>query len=474
MKFKLLSMSIVAGLSILSASCLYADDSMQIKISNDTNKTIYPLITANNQSCILSHKGIKQGQSYTFNLTRNCWNAGRVYLSDKPYQVQSDQPIQEDYQLAEYTFTNNKTSTVDYDFSAVDSLDSLPIAIEPIKKDGSTSIGFVGMNDKQSQKTIEKSINDFSSETGWPKFTNLPSKIPGGYNLFALTGESQLNQAKASTLRNTIINKWYNWYNDNKNYNMCTTAKDIAFCHSFENSVIDVINAFKANAHYNHINNPTQYQIIQHIMGYVPFNDPTKPPLTPPDWKYITTTIGDKVIGLLRGIPTKNGDHSKLFPDYDSIYNLNPYVTFIHKKLAMQIYAFSIDDSIGNLQFPNYNGIQIDVGGTESLPNQNPYTPPKPPIESKYHINLAPGWGTISGEICSTNIIKSNKLSFPISFSSKQCNVKLYSDKLNITFTLQKDIQGNLVLDESSYSGNIDYKTIYIGNKNINLPPPAH
>ena len=408
----------IGGSALLTSSFSYADstdNNMQIKVSNDTENQVYALITANNQSCIKDSGAIEAGSTKDISLPKECWNAGRVYISEKPFENKGDQPIEGDYQLAEYTFTSDDSGvqTVHYDFSAVDSLDSLPIAIEPIDKNGNSRDGYVGMDSSLTKESIEDNIAKFNKETNWPIFKNddpgYKGKIPGGYNLFAVP--QIIGGDTGDKARQEIISKWYAWYNDNNNYKMCENAEDQSFCRAFESSVIDVINAFKQNAEYNNVSNPSEYQIIQHIIGYVPFGE---------SWEYVTPEIGAKVIGLLRGIPTKDGDQSKLFPAYDSEYNLNPYVTFIHKVLGLHVYSFSIDDSIGNIQIPNYNGIQIDIGSTKSLPVDKLYNPnpqpgpgpgpgPTPAPSVAYNIFLGGGWGeTTVSEVCVTDGHKQN------------------------------------------------------------------
>lgn len=354
---------------ILGSKMAVASQNMQIKISNDTNDVIYPLITANNQQCVKNGISIPAGQSYTFNLSSNCWNAGRVYLAKEAFSISGDQPIAGKYQLAEYTFTNNGSVAVDYDFSAVDSLFTLPIAIEPINpiKPDIPKYGYTGMSQKQTEAVLQEEINQFTQATSWPTFSNAQNKIPGGYNLFALTSDIDINQGQASVVRNNIIKKWYDWHDKSS---MCSNSeRSKKACNAFQKSVIDVINAFEKNAAANGAVfknfQDKQYQIIQHIIGYVPFGS----------WDFITDNTSDKVIGLLRGVSRKSQEKQEqqyLFPDYNSQYSLDPYVTFIHKIAKLNVYAFSIDDAVGNYDVPNYNGIQIDVGGVKSLVNQYP------------------------------------------------------------------------------------------------------
>ncbi|MFO0888569.1 MAG: hypothetical protein U0790_05405 [Isosphaeraceae bacterium] len=59
-------------------------------------------------------------------------------------------------------------------------------------------------------------------------------------------------------------------------------------------------------------------------------------------------------------------------------YNLDPLVWFIHQKLGLTAYAFSLDDDIGNVQGGGANNIAIGVGGIKDLPSGDPYTNASP------------------------------------------------------------------------------------------------
>ena len=57
-----------------------------------------------------------------------------------------------------------------------------------------------------------------------------------------------------------------------------------------------------------------------------------------------------------------------------NVFNLDPYVWFIHRKLGLTAYAFSLDDDIGNVQGGGANQMNIGVGGLGGLVNTDPYT----------------------------------------------------------------------------------------------------
>jgi hypothetical protein len=58
-----------------------------------------------------------------------------------------------------------------------------------------------------------------------------------------------------------------------------------------------------------------------------------------------------------------------------NVFNLDPFVWFIHEKLGLSAYAFSLDDDVGNVQGGGANQVDFSIGGLGGLPNRDPYTP---------------------------------------------------------------------------------------------------
>lgn len=55
-------------------------------------------------------------------------------------------------------------------------------------------------------------------------------------------------------------------------------------------------------------------------------------------------------------------------------YNLDPFVWFVHDKLGLTAYAFSLDDDIGNVEAGGSTNIDVAVGGLAGLNNKSPYS----------------------------------------------------------------------------------------------------
>ena len=156
-------------------------------------------------------------------------------------------------------------------------------------------------------------------------------------------------------------------------------------------------------------------QVIQFyakLPGYDRTGNPTAPVLI--------GEVRDVVKSILRGVYDYNAitDQLKWYPDPSTptggqgfnVYNLDPYVWFVHKVEQMSAYGFSVDDDVSNPtatgpllaadgQANHYpNNLQIDFGGTESLGKTTQWFPTIPwgsltahaiisklPADSKYY-----------------------------------------------------------------------------------------
>lgn len=89
---------------------------------------------------------------------------------------------------------------------------------------------------------------------------------------------------------------------------------------------------------------------------------------------YYSNCFRDAIKSVLRGVPYPYWSYndSQLYPVPSSAINLDPIVWFVHKKLEMSAYAFSVDDDLGNQELVG-NGFVIAVGGTEGLPATNKF-----------------------------------------------------------------------------------------------------
>lgn len=460
-----------------------------IQIYNNSKETIYPVVEIARTVAGVSHpydyrvyvgadmaakkdNGLAPGKSATFTLPSTDWyKGGRVYLFDSQPKLPDASNLQpgnnnvfvdksgsgfqpdERYQLVEYTFTSK---LADYDISYVDHI-YLPVAVEV--NNGSVGYNGTGMNIADFQKDVVQFTQAFPY---WPQY-RLPTglsniKIPGGYNVFAqdqspssnFSGKLMLNAKRESSsdnkkpgksvALNSMLVQWQKWVNDS-NYcqeilksQVSNNGRDLAFCQAFQKNVQDVWQAFQKNAT-DQGHNATPEDVLEHIIGYTNFGG------LDGSWIDIKTKddhIGKEAIAIEAGIPySATGKYDKLkYPSYNSPYNLNPYVAFVHRVMNLNAYAFSIDDAIGNVNIPG-NGFVIAVGSLNGIPNKKPYVPAS---SYKLRLNSGPGWTDIN--VCGVDHkIPANQkagTSYPIT-QDKQCKVSLkQGNKATLSFIATK------------------------------------
>lgn len=267
-------------------------------------------------------------------------------------------PLNDPYQLIEYTFANIDTkeipyqislNNVDYDISYVDHT-YLPVALEP---EGNPSIGYTGtVRDTESFRNI---LEQFASDVQWPHFFQTPSyphvRLPGTYNLWI--GESI--EPKNSIAKQKMEKLWTNCGVLNEACNEIRIVMEL-FAFNYKKYM-----TYPCSSHAP----LTMELLMQHIYGWVPFNECPS--------GGIKNALYD----------TPGADYNKAVAAYQALQysylkdpgsTFNPYVNLIHGKdyLNMDAYAFSIDDASGNVNTEG-SGIIIAIGGDEGLPNKNPY-----------------------------------------------------------------------------------------------------
>ncbi|HEY9662797.1 MAG TPA: hypothetical protein V6C65_30460, partial [Allocoleopsis sp.] len=124
------------------------------------------------------------------------------------------------------------------------------------------------------------------------------------------------------------------------------------------------------------------YNVIGCNVGQIPFigQDSSS---TQKD-SLISGEITNKVKSVLRGVPDfKTDPESFWYPDPSvpkggcnfNVFNLDPFVWFVHKKLGLSGYGFSVDDDIADVGANKARNLKIAIGGLNGLPNWNPWIP---------------------------------------------------------------------------------------------------
>jgi len=389
-------------------------------------------------------------------------------------------PLNDPYQLVEYTWANLNIQTipyqiftnfVDYDLSYVDHT-YLPIAIEPYNNN---SVGYTGTI--QDLPTFRNILNKFAADKGWPHYIQTPQyqniRLPGAYNMLIGVDLNDQN----SIAKQNVEQFWTNCVNNPANNTMCQNISIVAalFNKNYQNYL-----SFPCVSHLP----LTLDLMLQHVYGWVPFNE----------------CVSNGFDNALYNTPGINYENSvKAYHDLQYSYltnsnnEFNPYVELIHGKnyLNMDAYAYSIDDAVGNINTIG-DGIIITVGGKFGLPNPNPYnsninptptpTPtPTPNPAQNINVNLgAPSagksWISYGIGTNTPNILLNGKLTFqipastifPVQISLKDSARKMYAFTIKQGYPLPSS--GIICNLGDSWCPHIVVNTNT--QKDINTPPP--
>ena len=319
-------------------------------------------------------------------------------------------PLNDPFQLTEYTFADVVTSQavpypidrthVDYDYSGVDQI-YLPVAMEPF---GSSLVGYTGSVVDLS--TFRTDINTFIGDTGWPLYAGLTfPRVPGAYNV--VTGNGALTDtAPATTL---LTNTW----------NSCLVNNDL--------NCVAVNNLFQANyTNCNGAGSPTQSELIQHIYGWVAFTGPAACGLNP-----LASTPGGVYDPAVAAYETLQYTFHQ-----DYLGNFNPYTQLVHQTLQMNVYAYSIDDAVGNINTIG-DGVVMTIGGANGLSNPlqydkneittvNPGAPPAGPLP------VFTNFGVCSTTASSGVLARGGSFSFQLPVSNYPCTITLEDTNNNL------------------------------------------
>lgn len=272
-------------------------------------------------------------------------------------------PLSDPAQLTEYTFCDVITTStttpfpidcthVDYDISSVDQV-YLPVAMEPY---GNNLVGWNGS--VMPVDTFRSILNDFASTYNWPKYIGSPPyditqmpRLPGAYNI--MIGNQSLTP-NAAQVAASITTNWDS-------------------CVSTSPDCKNVNALFQANYEHYRTLCPTptpltKPYLLQHVYGWVEFNDCGAVPIsnslksTP-----VTPAVPSFIAG---GYEIAENAYQRL--QYSGAFNR--YVQLIHNPgyLGTQMYAYSIDDAVGNMNEIG-NGVVLTVGGANGLPNPDEY-----------------------------------------------------------------------------------------------------
>ena len=377
-------------------------------------------------------------------------------------------------QLTEYTLSainQNKdpfgldVHNVDYDVSYVDTA-FMPIAMEPFNN---SQVGYIGMI--QSIETFRASLMKFtmpsSPWTGWPQFKDDQGvtilKIPSALHIFA--GDSDMTPPGPPLPGpppppypwapiNTMATLWQTCVTDNGTAPICPLMRDVnaLFGANYRNYVATYTDpSFGCNFDNMHPKPVTLTRALKlrSVHGWSPFNDNC-------------TNAQGNLLENTPGYFTINPDKTKNYAKYQAVKaefdalqywpdvvggnmlngRFNPYGVLIHGAdyiNAPYVYAYSVDDAVGNMQVAG-DGLILAVGGVNGLPNPNHATPfinvsfgfsTKDAVRfTKYSICKTTPDTAVNPDFPSFAISSTNPNTCPLSFQENVHAGQLYTFKL--------------------------------------------
>jgi hypothetical protein len=138
-------------------------------------------------------------------------------------------------------------------------------------------------------------------------------------------------------------------------------------------------------------NNNSVSKFMQNIVGANMGFILTNPAKLTDDGKMVTAMIRDMIKSVLRGVwnftkypdnVDDNGNHLTWYPDPKedrggqgfNVFNLDPFVWFVHVQLKFSGYGFSVDDDTADVGAGGASQLQLTVIDTGGLKNLNPWT----------------------------------------------------------------------------------------------------
>lgn len=322
------------------------------------------------------------------------------------------------FQLLEYSFYSVAgnppeiaNSNVNYNTSYVDQI-YLPIALAPCKNEPCGerrdvyAVGYLGTT--QTVDAFRDKLRAWLQDPseGWVRYNspldglNNP-RIPSAY--LALIDQVNVQEKHQpshyfpdplpdNNALKKMINQWRTCTTGQPDPNACPGV-------NYYREVNDYFNKNYATYNPGHRNRPpectggpneypnpdrlTSLNIMPYVYGWVPFNSGC-----PANFNDLLTHPGPKaVFDQVQSHYIHNLEYN--YDDVPKDKRFNPYVELVHGSqwLKADIYAFSIDDTVG-FQSRAGEGLIITVGGPHGLPNPNPIMPDNPDYTSSFKVVL--------------------------------------------------------------------------------------
>lgn len=257
---------------------------------------------------------------------------------------------------------------VDFDVSYVDDA-YLPAVMEP---HGNRQIGYVGT--PLPIDTFRNALTAFVAPgapyRGWPQYIDNQGqtilKIPSALHI--LGGDPDLTPPPWRPI-NQMTRLWRDCMSGARTDEICTGihAVNDLFQANYQSYRAN-FKSFGCTGQPVRLNEAT---LLRHVYGWGPFNE----------------NCNSATFNLLENTPgyaARNHQAYQVVKDqFDDLQywptgEFDPYVVLIHGEdyiNAPNVYAYSVDDAVGNMQADG-DGLIIAVGGTRGMPNPDPATPP--------------------------------------------------------------------------------------------------
>jgi len=276
---------------------------------------------------------------------------------------------------------------VDIDVSYVDTA-YLPAAMAPFNPTAPAlnQVGYVGtpIRIDRFKAALTKFIAPNSRYAGWPQFVSDNTKqkfLKVSSTAHATAGDPDLTPPDTWTPITQLTTQWNDCLPTTNILEICKGIRSVRALFQANYDKYSAIFATSPSCDQTKGKVAlTEDLMITHVYGFTPFGE----------------NCSDPTINLLADTPGYSDNGAKKFnqtkDEFDSLQywadgSFNPYVVLIHGKNATpekpgtgyinapNVYAYSVDDAVGNLQADG-SGFVIAVGGARGLPNRNPASPP--------------------------------------------------------------------------------------------------
>ena len=206
------------------------------------------------------------------------------------------------------------------------------------------------------------------------------------------------------------------------------------------------------------------------------------------DGKMVSAMIRDMIKSVLRGVTdftkypdvvNNQGTHTSWYPDPSephgkqlfNVFNLDPFVWFVHVGLGFSGYGFSVDDDTADVGAGGASQLQVTVTGQQELKNTNPWTIQAPYGPVKNILLPYSGPQTVPDEGNTLyNAIASVSNDTPIEITT----LGAHNLSNGATVRIDQVNPGTSAANGIFKIGNVTTKTFDLFNKDTGLPVPPN